>query len=197
METAADVQVHLYEGALEALQRANMLTHRIVGFSHYDDGGPDNVSVDDALSAMGDALRWTAGPGMRVHLKLDGGSAAVKCSVRELENAIINLVANARDASPDGGLIVIAVRRDSGSGDVLIAVRDEGCGMAPESARHAFEPFFTTKASGSGSGLGLARVADFARRMGGEASLESVPGAGATVVLRLPEARPVGVTAPD
>jgi signal transduction histidine kinase len=195
--TAAHDEVRVWQGALEALQRAIMLTRRIVGFSRHEDAGYDDVCVDEALSAMGDALRWTAGPGLRVHLDLDGGSAAVKCDVRELQNAIINLVANARDASPDGGSILVAVRRDLGSGSVLIAVRDHGCGMAPESARQAFEPFFTTKPRRSGSGLGLARVADFARRLGGEASLESVPGAGATVVLRLPVARPTGKTRPS
>jgi signal transduction histidine kinase len=69
-------------------------------------------------------------------------------------------------------------------------VRDEGCGMAPESARRAFEPFFTTKAPCNGAGLGLALVADFALRTGGDARLDSAAGVGTTVVLRLPEAPP-------
>jgi signal transduction histidine kinase len=177
------------EGALEALRRANALSRRIIGFSR-DDDGVDCVDIDETLSAMRDALSWTVGPAMRLHLDLDGGSTPVRCDIREFENAILNLVANARDASPDGGLIAIAVRNDPRSRSVLVAVRDQGCGMAPESARRAFEPFFTTKSSRNGAGLGLALVADFARRAGGEASVESAPGAGTIVVLRLPAAPP-------
>jgi signal transduction histidine kinase len=197
VDEAANQQIHvLTGGALEALQRANALTRRIVRFSRDGDVGlPDTVSVDEALAGMGDALRWTAGPAVRLHLDLGGGAAATRCDVREFENAVLNLVANARDASPDGGTIFVAVRRDPLSHSVLVAVRDEGCGMAPECARRAFEPFFTTRPTHGGSGLGLARVADFARRVGGDASLASAPGAGATFVLRLPESQPLGDSA--
>jgi signal transduction histidine kinase len=176
------------EGALEALQRANALSRRVVRLSHDDRGGVSNIDVEEALTAMRDALRWTAGPTLRLHVDLGVEPTAIRCDIHEFESAVLNLVANARDASPDGALIAIAVRGDPGSRSVLLAVRDEGCGMAPELARRAFEPFFTTKASRNGAGLGLALVADFARRSGGEACLESAPGAGTTVVLRLPEA---------
>ena len=176
------------EGALEALQRANALSRRIVRFSRDDRGGVADINVEQALTAMRDVLRWTAGPAIRLHLDLDGGSTAIRCDICEFENAVLNLVANARDASPDGALIAIAVRRDPGSRSVLVAVHDQGCGMTAASARRAFEPFFTTKASRNGAGLGLALVADFARRAGGEASLESAPGGGTTAVLRLPQA---------
>jgi signal transduction histidine kinase len=177
------------DGALEALQRANALSRRIVRLSR-DDSGVGDVDVEEALTAMRDALRWTAGPTMRVHLDIGGAASPIRCDIREFESAVLNLVANARDASPDGALIAIAVRGDPHSHSVLVAVRDEGCGMAPESARRAFEPFFTTKAPCNGAGLGLALVADFARRTGGDASLDSAPGVGTTVVLRLPEAPP-------
>ena len=178
------------EDAAAALQRAAALSRRIVDFSRSQSGGADSVNVDEALLAMSDALRWTAGPYARLYVDLAGGPAVVQCDLRDFENALLNLVANARDASPDGGLITVAVRRDAHSPSVLVAVRDEGCGMTPEAARRAFDPFFTTKGADGGAGLGLAMVADFARRAGGEASLRSVPGGGTIVLLRLQEAPP-------
>jgi signal transduction histidine kinase len=181
------------EGALQALERANALSRRILGFACSRGTHAESINVDDALSAMRDAIRWTAGATMRLHLDLDGGTAAVRCDVRDFENAILNLVANARDASTDGGLITIAVRCEPRSRSVLIAVRDEGCGLAPDAASRAFEPFFTTKPARGGAGLGLALVADFVRRTGGEARLDSAPGKGATVVLRLPAGLPAPV----
>ena len=178
------------EGAAAALQRAAALSRRIVDFSRSQYRGADRVNIDEALLAMSDALRWIAAPYVRLHLDLAGGPAVVQCDLRDFENAVLNLVANARDASPDGGLITVAVRRDPHSPSVLVAVHDQGCGMTPEAAQRAFDPFFTTKPADGGAGLGLALVAEFARRAGGEATLRSVPGSGTIVLLRLPEAPP-------
>ena len=191
VERSADPEIRARaEGVSAALQRAAALSRRIVDFSRGQNGVADHVNIDEALLAMSDALRWTAAPYARLRLDLAGGAAVVQCDLRDLENALLNLVANARDASQDGGLITVAVRRDPHSPSVLVAVRDEGCGMTLEAAQRAFDPFFTTRPADGGAGLGLARVADFARRAGGEASLRSVPGSGTIVLLRLPEAPP-------
>jgi len=176
------------EGALEALRRANTLSRRILTFSGDHDGVAERIDVDETLIAMVDALHWTAGPGVRLQVELSGEPAAVYCDPAEFENAILNLVVNARDVLPDGGRIVIAVRLDPRTRSVLVAVSDNGPGIEPHVAKRVFEPFFSTKPTPEGAGLGMTLVADFARRAGGEARLESRPGVGTTVILRLPEA---------
>ena len=175
-------------GALDALHRATTLSRRILAFSHDEGSAAQLVDLNDVLTTMADPLRWTAGPGVRLHLELNCESAVVACDPQAFENAILNLVVNARDALPDEGNIVIAVRSEPVSRSVLVAVSDDGTGMDADIAERVFEPFFSTKRSREAAGLGMSLVADFARRNGGEARLESRPGLGTTVVLRIPEA---------
>jgi CheY-like chemotaxis protein len=103
----------------------------------------------------------------------------------QLELALLNLVANARDAMPDGGTVTIRTAAPR-SHEVTLAVADTGIGMEPEVAERAFEPFFTTKPQGKGTGLGLATVYGFAERLGGGVALQTEPGAGTALTLTLP-----------
>jgi CheY-like chemotaxis protein len=122
----------------------------------------------------------------------------------QLESALVNLAVNARDAMVRGGRLEMSARiADSGPADapeadgfVEIAVADEGAGMSPEVASHAIEPFFTTKPPGKGTGLGLSQVYGFVRQSGGDLRIESEPGRGTTVTLRLPIARGEHAPAP-
>jgi CheY-like chemotaxis protein len=109
--------------------------------------------------------------------------------VNQLELAILNLSINARDAMPGGGVLTIATAIASGEPNtVTIAVSDTGCGMPPEVAERAFDPFYTTKPVGKGTGLGLSQVYGIVKQSGGDVTLESEPGKGTTVTLRLPRA---------
>ncbi len=115
----------------------------------------------------------------------------------ELDSAILNLIMNARDAMPDGGVLRIvtantqATRDDGSTADfVRIDFVDTGCGMTPEVLARAWEPFFTTKPAGKGTGLGLSTVYGFVKQSGGNAALESAPGVGTTVSLTLPKGAP-------
>jgi signal transduction histidine kinase len=132
----------------------------------------------------------------------------VGADANELQNAVLNLALNSRDAMPDGGDITIATRNvpradgviaDAGLGPgeyLEIAVSDTGAGMTADVVARAFDPFFTTKPVGSGTGLGLSQVYRFARQCGGTVTIESAPGAGTTVRLFLPRAQPVDSEAP-
>jgi signal transduction histidine kinase len=122
----------------------------------------------------------------------------VFCNVRELENVLLNLAFNARDAMPMGGRLCISANRgredeeNIGGGPIaILRVTDTGCGMSPEDAKRAFTPYFTTKGPGRGTGLGLAMVSEFARRAGGSAEIETEIGFGTSVVLRLPGCEPL------
>ena len=134
-------------------------------------------------------LQRVAGDRQRLRFDL-----APDCHVRvdpgQLEQALMNLVTNARDAMPDGGTCTISVSRASdgaAAARVLLRVMDDGVGMSPEIAEHAFEPFFTTKARGQGTGLGLAAVHGMAEQSDGVAYITSSPGRGTQVTLDLPQ----------
>jgi signal transduction histidine kinase len=163
------------------------------------DARKDEVtSLAATLTGIADLIRLTAGPSVTVDFEIGASLPLVLCSARELENVILNLVINARDAMPAGGLLSLTVLPEYPHRDVcsactaetaaVLRVRDTGSGMSPDVAARAFDPFFTTKPMGNGSGLGLAMVADFARRSGGVAEFDSAVGQGTTISLRLPGA---------
>jgi signal transduction histidine kinase len=182
------------QGALESVGRAAALSKQILGFSRTENGFDEVVQLDAAIAAIENPIRWMAGPAIQVDLALNA-VPAVFCNIRELENAVLNLVINAKDAMPEGGRLCIAVYADdrgrldtsaAGSGPtVILRVTDTGCGMPPDIVMRAFQPRFTTKTAGRGNGLGLAMVQEFARRSGGSAWIESAVGEGTSVVLRL------------
>ena len=147
---------------------------------------------------MDDLVRRTAGPSVTVEAVGAGGLWPVLVDQNQLENALLNLCINARDAMPDGGRLTVetankwldertARSRDLSAGQyVSLCVSDTGTGMTPEVARRAFDPFFTTKPIGLGTGLGLSMIYGFVQQSGGQARIYSEPGQGTMVCLYLP-----------
>lgn len=167
-----------------ATDRAAKLVRQLLTFAR---GGPAERRVVDlgaAIAAARLALEEIAGPSVRVAVQLPADRLLVELDPLQLEVALINLCANARDAMPEGGDISIEVERRGEQAQV--EVRDSGAGFPPEIAARVFEPFFTTKASGKGTGLGLTQVYGFVRTFGGSATVSNVPGGGGRITLRLP-----------
>ncbi len=131
------------------------------------------------------------GPTVSLNLALPEGEAWATADADQLELALVNLALNARDAMPEGGAVVlgVAVEETPGASPVWrVWMSDTGPGMSEDVAARAVEPFFTTKERGKGTGLGLAQVYGFARQCGGDVAIDSQPGAGATIEVRLPSA---------
>jgi signal transduction histidine kinase len=186
------------DGVQRGAERAAVLTHRLLAFGRRQPLSPRVSDVNVMLVHVVDTLRRTLGEKVRVTVDLANDLWTTTVDADALENAVINLAVNARDAMPEGGDLVVLTRnlpsahvRSAGlaSGDyVEIAVSDTGTGMVPEVVARAFEPFFTTKPVGEGSGLGLSQVYGFAVQSGGTAIIDSTPGSGATIRLILPRA---------
>lgn len=142
----------------------------------------------EMLEALAPKLRARGGPRIRVEIHLPATPTPVLADRAQIERAVLELATNAIEAMPRGGTLASSVRRlQSQVGEeVELEVRDEGCGMTPEVRAHALEPFFTTKPFGQGSGLGLATVHGIVSQNGGTLSVESAPGSGTRVTLRLP-----------
>jgi len=185
-------------GASESAQRAAALTHRLLAFSRRQPLDPRPVQANPLVVSMEDLLRRTLSERIRLDLRLAGGLWTTLCDPNQLENAILNLCLNARDAMPDGGALTIetgnvltapavAKALDVEPGEyVCISVTDSGTGMSTDTAARAFEPFFTTKPLGEGTGLGLSMIYGFARQSGGQAEIVSELDRGTTVRLYLP-----------
>ena len=181
-----------------AAKRAASLTHRLLAFSRRQTLDPKPVNVDRLIKDMEDLVRRTIGPAMQLEVVGLAGLWPALIDPRQLENALLNLCINARDAMPDGGRITIetankwmddagARQHDMPPGQYLsVCVTDTGTGMSPDLVSKVFEPFFTTKPIGEGTGLGLSMVYGFARQSGGQVRLYSEVGQGTTVCLYLP-----------
>ncbi len=188
--------------AMLGAERAGVLTHRLLAFGRRQALAPAVMNVNDVLEHVADTLRRTLGENIRVITNFTFDVWQTRVDPDALENAVLNLAVNARDAMPQGGNLVMTTRNVTASeaqiaegglapGDyVEISVSDTGVGMSPEVASHAFEPFFTTKPVGEGSGLGLSQAYGFALQSQGSAAIESTPGAGTTITLQLPRAQP-------
>lgn len=193
----ADVDRYV-EAAKTAAKRAAALTHRLLAFSRRQTLDPRPTDPNALISGMEELIQRTVGPSVIVETSLEDGLTSTLVDPSQLENALLNLCINARDAMPDGGRIMIGTQarhvdaragreRDIEPGDyVCVSVSDVGTGMAPETISRAFEPFFTTKPIGSGTGLGLSMVYGFARQSGGQVRIHSTPGSGTTVTIYLP-----------
>jgi PAS domain S-box-containing protein len=186
-------------GAMTAANRAAALTHRLLAFSRRQPLDPRPVRVNPLVASMEDLLRRTLGERIELELVLAGDLWLTLCDPNQLENAILNLAINARDAMPDGGKLIIetanahldsayvAREQDIRPGQyVCVAVTDTGTGMSAETIARAFEPFFTTKPIGQGTGLGLSMIYGFARQSEGYAKIYSELGQGSTFRLYLP-----------
>jgi signal transduction histidine kinase len=147
-----------------------------------------NASVASCLFDIRSLIEELWGPAFKLDIWIEVNLPRVRCDPLSLQNAILNLVYNARDAMPDGGTVTIRAARPVAQEvrDMIeISVTDEGVGMSAETIAQAFEPFFTTKSEGMG-GVGLPMVERFVHGAGGEISVESAVGAGTTMALRLP-----------
>ena len=184
--------------AQNAAQRAAALTHRLLAFSRRQTLAPVPTDLKALIGGMEELVSRSVGPAINVQAQFASDSWSVLVDPAQVENALINLCINSRDALPGGGDIKIQtsnIPRGSrmppdlalDSGDyVLISVTDTGLGMAPDIAAKAFDPFFTTKLLGAGTGLGLSMVYGFAKQSGGGVKIESQEGRGTTVFLYLP-----------
>lgn len=178
------------EAISQALDRGTDLTRQLLGFVRREPHHAEVLRIEDAIGALEPLIRQSAGSAVAVETRLGAGLWPIKVDRNQFDLALLNLAVNARDAMPEGGRLTIRAENvlHNGVRHVAIAITDGGVGMEPDVAKRAFEPFFSTKPAGHGTGLGLAQVYSFARRAGGEASIESEPGAGTTVTLTLPAA---------
>jgi len=190
-----EVLNHL-NNAMEGATRAAALTRRLLSFARSEPLLPERVDPSELLAGMSDLLDRTLGERIQVEVDLAPNTWPTYVDSHQLENAIVNLAVNARDAMEGSGMMRIATRNvtlaanevgDIRAGEyVQISVSDTGCGMTPEVMERAFEPFFTTKPVGKGTGLGLSQIFGFAHQSGGEVGIESQPGKGTTVSIYLP-----------
>lgn len=191
-----DTNVGRYiENAMNGAARASDLTRRLLAFSRRQPLAPASVDANALIAAMGELLRHTLAADIRIETKLAADLWPTFVDAGELENAILNLAINARDAMPAGGTMTIATaNRARGPGTpadrIAITVADTGSGMTSDIAARAFEPFYTTKDVGRGTGLGLSQIHGFATQSGGDASISSQPGKGTTVTILLPRHHP-------
>jgi PAS domain S-box-containing protein len=189
----------LIDLGVSSANRAAALTHRLLAFSRRQSLDPKPVLMNDLVNSMGELLNRSVNESIRLDMCLDTELWTAEADPNQLESALLNLVLNARDAMPDGGMLMIEtfnrrLDRDYTNayenllpGDyVVLSVRDTGCGMPENVISRAFDPFFTTKPIGQGTGLGLSMIYGFTKQSHGHVSIESHVGDGTTVQLFLP-----------
>ncbi|WP_157217117.1 response regulator [Flavisphingomonas formosensis] len=205
------------DNAQKGAERAASLTQRLLAFSRRQPLAPKPIDVDRLVSNMSDLLNRALGETIRLEIVTTPGLWRIEADPNQLENCLLNLAVNARDAMPDGGKLTIetanarldesysAAHAEVAPGNyVVIAVSDTGMGMSRETLSRVFEPFFTTKEVGRGTGLGLSMVYGFVKQSGGHVKIYSEEGAGTTIKIYLPrlmreaagEEEPTDVAAP-
>jgi signal transduction histidine kinase/DNA-binding response OmpR family regulator len=199
----------LLRAALGAVDRGAKLSSQLLAFARRQPLEPVPLNVGRRVREMDELLRRALGERIEVETSLAGGLWTTLVDGNQLENVILNLAINSRDAMPEGGKLTIEVANvvldehythdvpDLAPGQyVMLAVSDTGEGMPPEVAAHAFEPFFTTKPEGKGTGLGLSMAYGFAKQSGGHIRIYSEPGHGTTIRLYLPRSYEKELLAP-
>jgi PAS domain S-box-containing protein len=199
-----DRQKKLIGRAKDAVKRGSQLSDRLLSFARRQPLRTSFINLNELVSGFMDMLRHTLGGNISIELKMDDKLWPVRADVGQLENAILNLVINARDAMPTGGRLMIAGKNtvlDEGyvkkhlevnaGSYVELSVQDTGSGMPRDVLDHVFEPFFTTKAGGAGTGLGLSMVYGFVKQSNGHIHIESEVGKGTTIRLYLPRSQEV------
>ena len=188
------------DSAMEAVARGARLSSHLLAFARQQPLRPIVLNLGERLGTLDELMRRTLGETIEVRLEVAPGLANVEADFHQLENAVLNLAINARDAMPYGGQLRIALRNVEVGADpdaaedgpepghyVSLVVADNGHGMQPAVSQRAFEPFFTTKSEGRGTGLGLSMVYGFVKQSGGHIQLDSEPGHGTTVTIYLPQ----------
>jgi len=187
------------DAAADAARRSAALTHRLLAFARQQPLAPEPLDANRMIGTMSQMLRSTLGEHIAIETVNAGGLWVTKADAHQLENAILNIAINARDAMPDGGRLTIEtanayldeayaraqVEVEPGQ-FVMIALSDTGAGMSAETVARAFDPFYTTKPAGVGTGLGLSQVFGFVKQSRGHIKIYSEPGAGTTVKIYLP-----------
>ncbi|MDE1169317.1 MAG: response regulator [Pseudomonas sp.] len=195
------------DAAQGASRRAAALTHRLLAFSRRQTLEPSATDVNRLVMGMLELIRSTVGPAVQVQVQGQSHPWLTQVDANQLENALLNLCINARDAMPQGGTLSIgtancsldakaAADQEVPAGDYLtLSVTDTGSGMSREVMAHAFDPFFTTKPTGKGTGLGLSMIYGFVRQSGGSVQIQSQLTLGTCMTLYLPRARAVSASA--
>jgi signal transduction histidine kinase len=181
----AEAREHV-ELIARACQQGAHLAQQLLLVSRASGVTPSPVALDDAVRAMAPMLRSAVGRDVELAVATAAGAARVSLGPGQIEQVLLNLALNARDAMPAGGRLTVATAAEGGL--VRLVVSDTGSGMTPEVMDHLFEPFFTTKEPGRGTGLGLAVVYGIVTQAGGQIDVASEPGRGATFTIRLPAA---------
>jgi signal transduction histidine kinase len=187
------------DGALEAASRCANLTHRLLAFSRLQPLAPRVIDANKFVTAISELIRSTLGGDVRIETVLAGGLWKTHADSTQLENAILNLAVNARDAMPEGGKLTIetmnaslddayaAQHADVPAGQyVMLSVTDTGQGMPSDVVEKAFDPYFTTKSVGKGTGLGLSQVMGFVKQSAGHIKIYSEIGSGTAIKIYLP-----------
>ncbi len=190
------------QNAISAVERGSRLTAQLLAFARRQALDPRSTNLGRLINDMTDLLRRTLGERVEIESIVSGGLWNTLIDPSQVENAILNLAINARDAMPDGGKLTIEVANayldDSYAAQhaevtagqyVMLGVSDTGTGMPPEVVARVFDPFFTTKPEGKGTGLGLSQVYGFVKQSGGHVKIYSEPGQGTTVKIYLPRTR--------
>jgi CheY-like chemotaxis protein len=198
VDTGSDAAEYL-GGAMESARRGAALTQHLLAFARKKMVRPEVVDINEVLQRMGGMIRRLVGENLELALSMSPGLGKVKVDIGSLEQVVMNLVVNARDAIPETGRITLETRNalldddycrthaETAPGDyVLLAVTDTGVGMTPEVQSRVFEPFFTTKPTGEGTGLGLAMCHGIVKQAGGNISVYSEAGAGSSFRVYLP-----------
>lgn len=187
-----------HSAATAAAERGSKLTRQLLAFARRSRLEPKGVDLSQLVNSFGELLESSVGQRAELYLSLQRRLPEVKVDPVHLEMALLNIVVNARDASPNGGAITVRTKAIHLNGNaaahhlepgdyVILSVSDEGTGMPPHIQARATEPFFTTKPQGQGTGLGLAMAQGFVQQSGGRLEIESEPGRGTTIRMIFPK----------
>ncbi|MGN6570658.1 MAG: PAS domain S-box protein [Pseudolabrys sp.] len=186
--------LRLLDNATQGAERGAALTRRMLAFARRQELKQEAVDIPNLVRGMTDLLQRSIGPTVTIETRFPLALPAVWADANQLEMALLNLAVNARDAMPEGGLIIISAHEeashDAAGGFVRVCVSDTGVGMDEATLQRAAEPFFTTKEPGKGTGLGLSMVHGLAQQSGGRFVLKSRKGEGSDAELWLPMAQP-------
>ena len=209
LQGMSDEQLELITEAEQAAKMGARLTRRLLTFARQSPVRPQEVDANDRIRTALSLLHSTIGKNITIAAELDNDLWNISADPSEIENTVVNLAINARDAMPDGGVFKIATQNQSLSRAraqslgieagqyVQLKVSDTGCGMTEEVRARVFEPFFTTKEAGQGTGLGLSSIYGFIRQSGGSIDIESAPEQGTVITLYLPRYKATLSDAPD